>query len=131
MSVLAVGRWIQLRRVKVCRADDKRDGGSRQSSLPLHKLLTVWLWNNILSTTTQVWPPPFICKVGMYVPSAHPMSGVLAGIREYSHSIKEAACKPKKKKKTLEKQTTRWKCLRKKNGITFRCCFFFTRSKLQ
>jgi hypothetical protein len=34
----------------------------------------------------------------MYVPSAHPMYGellVLAGIREYSHSIKEAAGNPK------------------------------------
>jgi hypothetical protein len=30
------------------------------------------------------------------------MSGVLAGIREYSHSIKEAACKPKKKKNPLK-----------------------------
>jgi hypothetical protein len=74
---------------------------------------SMWLWNNILSTTTHLEPPPAICKVGMYIPSAHPWYGellVLAGIREYSHSIKEAAGNPTKKKNPLEQQTTRWKC---------------------
>ncbi len=54
---MAVGRWIQLRRVKSMQmADEKRDGGWRKSPLPLHSLHTVWLWNNnTLSTTTPCW----------------------------------------------------------------------------
>jgi hypothetical protein len=45
-----------------------------------------------------MFPVPTPCMVGELL--------VLAGIGEYSHSIKEAAGNPKKK----EKQTTRCKC---------------------
>jgi len=43
-----------------------------------------------LAPITHVGSPPAICKVGMYVLSAHPMYGellVLTGIREGSESI--------------------------------------------
>jgi hypothetical protein len=77
-----------------------------------------------LAPTTHVGSPPAICKVGMYVLSAHPMYGellVLTGIREYSHSIKEATGKPKKK--TRRKTNNKMQMLRKKKWYSFRMMF--------
>jgi len=51
-------------------ADDKRDGGWRKSPLPLHSCGSGIIF---LAPPPHVGHPPAICKVGVYVPSAHPM----------------------------------------------------------
>jgi hypothetical protein len=71
-----------------------------------------------------MFPVPTPCMMGELL--------VLAGIGEYILIQSRKLQAIQKKKKPIEKLTTKMQMLRKKNiGIPFGCCFFFTQSKLQ